>query len=132
MKANQNPLFDAAAGEFATSYQEGTAGWDATPAVFRETATSKETDQLCSDARLASATPPISWRDPLHGQKPLETDLPLQNTSADEARATAREPPANNQWLTPFESSNASGSLRLSFGSLGNSWVLLAHDSDTE
>ena len=97
----KEPLLDAAAGDVAT-YQQGTAGCDATPAAFRETDMRKAAGQLRSDARLASATPPISWQELLYGQKPFQTYLLLQNTSADEARAKARKPPANNQWLTLF------------------------------
>ena len=70
-----------------------------------------------SDAALASATPPIAWQELRLGQKLLERDLslPLHKSSNEEARAQARKPQVNNQWLTPFDSSNASGSLDLSF-----------------
>ena len=41
--------------------------------------------------------------------------MPLHKSSNEEARAQARKPQVNNQWLTPFGSSNASGSPALSF-----------------
>ena len=52
------PLLDAGAGDVAI-YQQGTAGWDATPAAFRETVMREAAGQLRSDARLAFATLPF-------------------------------------------------------------------------
>ena len=77
----------------------------------------KAAAQIRSGAKLASAIPPIARQEPRLGQKPLETDLllPLRKTSNEEARAQARKPQVNNQWLTPFGSSNVSGFPIISF-----------------
>ena len=88
-----------------------------TPQVFRDAAMRKATEKLRSDAALASDTPPISQHEAQHGEKPLERDLPLplHKDPKEDARAQARKPQLNDQWLTPFGSSNGTGSPALSF-----------------
>ena len=85
-----------------------------TPQVFRDAAMRNAAAKIRSDTALASATPPFPWQETQHGEKPLESDLLLPLHRKD-ARAQARKPQFNNQWLTPFGSSNGSGSFALSF-----------------
>ena len=116
-KGRQNHLKCSTAGAVAATTHQEASGLDDTFAVFRATAMRKAAAQLRSDAALASATPPIAWQKPRCGEQPLERDLPLplHKSAKEEARAQARKPQLNNQWLTPFGSSNAPGSPALSF-----------------